>query len=202
MPPESERPLDRVDRSTEPADEVLAERVQQGDREALERLVRRYLRPIHGVVASYLTEPADVEDTAQETFLRALDRIAGYDPSRPFAPWLYQIARNLARDRLATRSRWRLEPLPASGPETTAPGPEVALERAEIRAVVDTSIARLPEQRRIAFRLHDVEGYTTNEIARIMGLSPGTVRSHVHFARRSLRAALAGSLGEERNAGG
>lgn len=170
-------------------DEALARRVRRGDRDALERLVRRYLRPIHAVAASYLSEPADIEDAAQETFLRALRGIEAYDPERPFAPWLYQIARNVARNRVAARARWRTEvpsrPLPSRGP-----GPDVVLERSEIRARVDAALARLPERRRTAFRLSDVEGHPTAEVARLMGLSPGTVRSHVHHARRALRAAL------------
>jgi RNA polymerase sigma-70 factor, ECF subfamily len=187
-------------RSSEPSDEVLAERVQRGDREALERLVMRYLRPIHAVTASYLSERADVEDAVQETFLRVLDRIATYQPARPFAPWLYQIARNVARDRITTNTRRGTEPLPDDSVAGTAADPELVLEQNEIRRHVATAIAELPEQQRTAFRLHDVEGYTTNEIARIMGLSPGTVRSHVHYARRALRRTLASVLREPRNA--
>lgn len=191
-------------RSGEPSDEVLARRVQQqGDRDALERLVRRYLRPIHAVAASYLAERADVEDAVQETFLRALGRIAGYQPARPFAPWLYQIARNVARDRRATSERRRrTEPLPVGGVEEPSPGPELVTERAEIRRLVDAAVGDLPEQQRTAFRLHDVEGYTTDEIARIMGLTTGTIRSHLHHARRALRVALAGRLGETEKGGG
>lgn len=188
--------------SAEASDEVLAQRIQEGDRDALERLVGRYLRPIHAIIASYQAERADVEDTVQETFLRAIDRIASYQPARPFAPWLYQIARNVARDRLVLSARRPTEPLPAAGVEEPTSGPDVVMERAEIRRLVDAAIAELPEQQRTAFRLHDVEGYATTEIADIMGLSPGTVRSHVHHARRALRSALASSLGEQRNAGG
>lgn len=176
------------------SDEVLAGRVQQGDRAALDRLVRRYLRPIHAVTASYMRERADIEDAVQETFLRAIDRIAGYDPARPFAPWLYQIGRNVARNRLAASARRRAEPLPVEALEAPAPGPEALTERAEIRYAVEAAIGELPEQRRTAFRLHDVDGYSTNEVARIMGLSPGTVRSHVHHARRELRERLARHL--------
>jgi RNA polymerase sigma-70 factor (ECF subfamily) len=188
-------------RSREPPDEVLARRVQRGDAAALERLAARYLRPIYAVTASYLTEPADVEDAVQETFLRALGRIAAYQPDRPFAPWLYQIARNVARDRIATTVRRRTDPLPDDGLEEPAPGPELVLERKEIRRHVAAAIGDLPEQQRTAFRLHDVEGYTTNEIARLMGLSPGTIRSHVHYARRTLRSALASIVGERGNTG-
>jgi RNA polymerase sigma-70 factor (ECF subfamily) len=191
-----------LDRSGEPSDENLARRVQGGDRDALEQLVRRYLRPIHAVTASYLAEPADVEDAAQETFLRALDGIAGYQPARPFAPWLYQIARNVARDRLAASARWPEDPLPLTEVEAPAPDPELAMERTEIRQLVDAAMAGLPEQQRTAFRLHDVDGYATIEIGRIMGLTAGTIRSHVHHARRALRDALASRLGEPRNPGG
>lgn len=177
------------------SDEILARRVQRGDRAALDSLVRRYLRAIHAVTASYLAERADIEDAVQETFLRAIDRITGYDPARPFAPWLYQIARNVARDRIGKSARSRTQPLPAGGIEAPAPGPEVMTERAEIRRAVDAAIRELPEQQRTAFRLHDVDGYATNEVARIMGLSPGTIRSHVHHARRALRQSLPRRLG-------
>lgn len=177
----------RVDAAS---DEALARRVQRGDADALEHLVRRYLRPVHAVAASYLSEPADVEDAAQDTFLRALRGIDAYDPARPFAPWLYQIARNVARNRLIARARWKPE-VPSTVLASQRPGPDALLERTETRASVDAAIAGLPERRRTAFYLSDVEGYPTREVARIMGLSPGTVRSHVHHARRALRAALA-----------
>jgi RNA polymerase sigma-70 factor (ECF subfamily) len=182
-------------------DEALARRVQRGDVDALEQLVRRYVRPIHGVAASYLSEPADVEDAAQETFLRALRAIEGYDPDRPFAPWLYQIARNVARNYLAAGARSRTELL-SEQLQSALPGPDVVLERSDIRARVDAAMTRLPEQQRTAFYLSDVEGYATAEVARIMGLSPGTVRSHVHHARTALRAALPESREQVENTGG
>jgi len=177
-------------------DELLARRVQRGEREAFAELARRYLRPVHAVAASFLSEPADVEDAAQETFLRALEAIASFDPDRPFAPWLYQIARNVARNRLDHRSRWRTE---AAGDDLAAasPNPGTTMERAEIRALVDRVLARMPDQRRTAFRLFEVEGYTSAETARLMGVSEGTVRSHVHHARRTLRRELEPLLGGE-----
>ncbi|MQA88744.1 MAG: sigma-70 family RNA polymerase sigma factor [Gemmatimonas sp.] len=179
-------------------DDALARRVQRGDREAMEQLVRRYLRAIHAIAASYLLEPADIEDAAQESFLRALGAIEAYDPGRPFAPWLYQIARNVARKRLAVWSRWQEERLSGELP-SRQPGPDEVLDRSEIRARVDAAIARLPERQRTAFRLCDVEGYRTDEVAEVMGLSPGTVRSHVHHARKALRSALAEGRAEGKN---
>jgi RNA polymerase sigma-70 factor (ECF subfamily) len=182
-------------------DEALARRVQRGDAHALEQLVRRYLRPVHAVAASYLPEAADVEDAAQETFLRALRAIEGYDSDRRFAPWLYQIARNVARNYLAAGARSRTELL-SEKLQSALPGPDVVLDRSDIRARVDAAMTRLPEQQRTAFYLSDVEGYATSEVARIMGLSTGTVRSHVHHARTALRGALAESGQQAENTGG
>jgi len=172
------------------SDETLARRLQDGDRAALDQLVRRYLRPVHAVVASFLTEPADVEDAAQDTFLRALSAIERHDPSRPFAPWLYQIARNVARNRLSAGSRWKMEELSGDAIATRATPPDVGAERSQIRERISAELSRLPDQRRTAFRLVDVEGIPAAEAGRIMGLSPGTVRSHVHHARKALLAAL------------
>jgi RNA polymerase sigma-70 factor (ECF subfamily) len=180
------------------ADETLARRLQVGDRVGLEQLVQRYLRPVHAVVASFITEPADIEDAAQETFLRALGAIERYDPRRPFAPWLYEIARNVSRNRLSSQTRWKMEELVTDAVTSAETLPDVEAERSEIRARVSVELSRLPEQRRIAFRLVDVEGIETGEAARIMGLSPGTVRSHVHHARKALRAALPEMRDDER----
>jgi RNA polymerase sigma-70 factor, ECF subfamily len=184
------------------SDETLARRVQDGDRQALERLVRRYVRPVHAVVAGFLADPSQVEDAAQETFLRALGAIDRYDARRPFAPWLYQVARNVARNQIAAQSVRSTEPLPAEGTEALGPAPDLAAERAEIRARVEEELVKLPEQRRIAFRLVDVEGMSAEESGRIMGLSPGTVRAHVHHARRQLREALAEYASVTRHHGG
>jgi RNA polymerase sigma-70 factor (ECF subfamily) len=173
------------------SDETLAQRVQQGDRAALESLVRRYVRPVHAVIASFLTEPSQVDDAAQETFLRMLRAIGTYDTRRPFAPWLYQVARNAARNQIAAESLRSTEPLPSDGPAAPGPLPDVAAERSEIRTRVARALEALPEQRRVAFRLVDVDGMGAAEAGRIMGISAGTVRSHVHHARTELREALA-----------
>jgi RNA polymerase sigma-70 factor (ECF subfamily) len=173
------------------SDETLARRVQQGDRAALERLVRRYVRPVHAVIASFLTEPGQVDDAAQETFLRMLRAIDTYDTRRPFAPWLYQVARNAARNQIAAESLRSTEPFPADGPAAPGPLPDLAAERSEIRTRVARALEALPDQRRVAFRLVDVDGMGAGEAGRIMGIAAGTVRAHVHHARKQLREALA-----------
>jgi RNA polymerase sigma-70 factor (ECF subfamily) len=175
-----------------PPEAELVRRVQKGDRDAFELLARRYYKPIYAVVASFLPESADVEDAAQEVFLRALDRIQSFDPHRPFAPWLYQVARNVARNHLKSAKRRRTEPLTTTQ-ETASPcgsRPDVELERAEVRRVITEAMEDLPEQQRTAFRLFDVEGYRAADVGALMGLSAASVRSNVYHARRALRARL------------
>ncbi|HZD05430.1 MAG TPA: sigma-70 family RNA polymerase sigma factor [Longimicrobiales bacterium] len=181
-----------------PSDDALVRRVQEGDREAFGLLAGRYLRPVHAVAASFLGERADVEDVAQEAFLRALRAIRTFDPTRPFAPWLYQIARNVARNRLKRMKRHATDPVSSMEESLADPGasPAAGAERSEIRTLLTAAIEELPERRRIAFRLADVDGYPATEVARLMGLTPGAVRAHIHHARRDLRARLAPLLKE------
>jgi RNA polymerase sigma-70 factor, ECF subfamily len=176
------------------SDEVLARRVQLGDAQALDELVGRYLRPVHAIIASFMHGAADVEDAVQDTFLRVLNNIASYDATRPFAPWLYEIARNVARSRINSRRRRDTDPLGDEQYRDPAATPDAAAESADVRRRVESALLRLPEQQRIAFTLHDVEGYNSADVAGIMGLSTGTVRSHLFYARRALRAQLADVL--------
>jgi len=184
----------RDEGTADPAsDAALARRVQLGDREAFECLARRYLRAVHAVAASFLQERPDVEDAAQETFLRALEAIRDFDTKRPFAPWLYQIARNVSRNHLKWKRRHPTESMVAVEERVAAadPSPAAGVEQSELREILSAAIAELPERRRTAFRLVDIEGFPATEAARLMGLTPGAVRAHVHHARRVLRGALA-----------
>lgn len=183
-------------------DEVLARRVQAGDRIALERLVRRYVRPVQAVVASFVSEQPEIEDVAQDTFIRALRAIDGYDPERPFAPWLYQIARNVARNRIDADAVRRTESLSTRDLAASEAQPDQLAEDAEFQAQLARAVGALPEQHRTAFRLVDVEGMGAAEAGRIMGIAPGTVRSHVHHARKHLRSALAAHADVTEEAGG
>lgn len=179
----------------EETDAWLAQRVQRGDRDAFEALARRYLRPVWAVAGSFLREPADVEDAAQETFLRALDRIRTYDPSRPFAPWLYAIARNTARNRRKASSRHRRDPVDVLDLPAADPDPARTAEQRDVRRLVESALEALPEQQRTAFRLFDIEAYSAPEVAALMGIAPGTVRAHVHHARHALRERLGPLIG-------
>jgi len=154
--------------------------------------VRRACRAVSG-------DEHDADDAAQEAFLSALDRIETYDRKRPFGPWLLRIATNAAIDLVRRRAVRRAEALDerfaASGRS-----PAVDAENAELRSKLVSALAALPERQRIAITLFDVEGYAHAEIAQIVGVPEGTVRSDVFHARRTLREALGGyapGAGEE-----
>jgi len=174
-------------------DGILARRVQNGDNIAFEALARRYMRPVHAVIASVVRVREDVDDAVQETFLRVLDRIHTYNPGRPFAPWFYQVARNVARNHVK-RSGRRDREEPAELAEVAAQSeesdPEKSTELVELRLIVARSIDALPERQRAAFRLHDIDGFSAPEIAEMLGVSAGAVRANVFHARRALRRRL------------
>lgn len=131
----------------------------------------------------------DADDAAQEAFLSALDRIETYDRSRPFGPWLLRIATNAAIDllrRRAVRASDALDDRLAAGGRSPAADAEVS----DLRERLRVALAGLPERQRMAITLFDVEGYPHAEIAGILGIPEGTVRSDVFHARRALREAL------------
>ena len=177
----------------EVSDGELARRVQDGDSDAFETLARRYIRSVYAVVSSFLPRQEDIDDSVQETFLRTLEKIQSFNPRRPFAPWLYQVARNVARNRWKYLKNRRhedlseIERLPAEAP---GDDPGTDAELSELRQHVAAAIDSLPERQRTAFRLHDVEGFKATEIAELLGVSDGTVRANVHHARRLLRKRL------------
>jgi RNA polymerase sigma-70 factor (ECF subfamily) len=168
----------------------LAVRVQGGDFEAFEILARRYLRPVYAVVSSFLSRQEDIDDAAQDTFLRALENIRAYDPKRPFAPWLYQVGRNVARNRWKYVKKRQHRELDDALEAVNGNDPERKVELSELRLRVAEAIDSLPERQRTAFKLHDVEGFKATEIAEMMGVNDGTVRANLHHARRELRKRL------------
>jgi len=170
-------------------DAELAALAHAGDRDAFGELVRRYAGQARRVARALLGNEADADDAAQDGFLAALKNLGRYDPSRPFGPWILRIVANAATDRRRRRKVRAAEPIP---PHTAAvdQSPEQSAAWAEFKVALETALSELPERRRMAVVLFDVEGYSHQEIAEMLGVPVGTVRSDVFHARRSLREAL------------
>ncbi len=185
-------------RSRELSDAELAAAAQTGDREAFGRLVERYAGQARRLARAVLGDGADADDAAQDAFLAALRHLGRYDPGRPFGPWLMRIVANAAADRRRRSKVRATEQIPA-GTADSRPGPERQALRRELRDVLEGALAALPERRRMAVVLFDVEGYSHQEIAESLDVPVGTVRSDVYHARRALREVLVerGFLAEE-----
>jgi RNA polymerase sigma-70 factor, ECF subfamily len=168
----------------------LVVRAAAGDRSAFGVLVERYAGVARRVARAVLGNPEDADDAAQDAMLSALVKLDQYDPRRPFGPWLLRIVANAATDRRRRRTVRRVEPLDAA---LTAggPRPDTTAERRALGERLRQALAELPERRRVAVVLFDVEGYSHAEIAAVLGIPEGTVRSEVFHARRRLRALLA-----------
>lgn len=170
-------------------DGALAARAQAGDRDAFGELVSRYAGQARRVALAVLGNPEDADDAAQDGLLSALRNIDRYDPGRPFGPWLMRIVANAAADRrrrLKVRRTDELSPVTASAD----PSPAVVTDRRAFGEALRHALDELPERQRTAVVLFDVEGYSHAEIAGILGIPAGTVRSDVFHARRALRERL------------
>ena len=169
----------------------LVARARAGDRDAFGVLVERYAGPARRVARAVLDDPDDADDAAQDAFLSALVKLGQFDPRRPFGPWLLRIVATAATDRRRRRTVRRAEPLDPAA-RAPGPGPDADAVRSELDMLLRAALAELPERRRLAMVLFDVEGYGHAEIGRILGVPEGTVRSDVFHARRFLRGRLAG----------
>jgi RNA polymerase sigma-70 factor, ECF subfamily len=169
-----------------PPDRQLAERVLAGDEAAFRDLYRRHTpRLLQLALRLVGGEEADAEDVVQETWIRAAERLDAFRWESAFGTWLYAIGINVAREAARKREQRREtawpddEPPPAEPPDRVEP---LDLERA---------IASLPTGYRTVLVLHDVEGFTHEAIAEQLGVTPGTTKSQLFWARRAVRALLA-----------
>jgi RNA polymerase sigma-70 factor (ECF subfamily) len=175
----------------EPGDRELLLRVQNGDADAFDLLVRRYLGRARVVARRLMQDPDDADDLVQDAFLRALDRIATFDANRAFEPWFTRLLVNLGLDQRRKQKVRRTEP---QDPESFAGGvrPDREVERAELRDSLTKALETLPDRQRLIVTLFEIEGHSTEEVAAMLKVSQVTIRWHLHQARRALREALKG----------
>jgi len=171
-------------------DVALVARVRAGDARAFDALVHAYMRQAFQLAYRVVGHREDAEDLVQESFLAAYQYLDSYDSERPFGPWLMRIVLN--RGSNLRRSRTRRETEPEVDAVSTAPSALEESERAEQRVMLTRALATLSERQRMIVTLFDVDGMTSTEIGEMLDLSAGTVRWHLHEARKILRTALSG----------
>jgi RNA polymerase sigma-70 factor, ECF subfamily len=176
-------------------DSDLVARLVEGDEEAFARLVAEHGPAARRLARLVLRDASDADDAVQDGLLAAWRSIARFDPRRAFRPWLMRIVLNAARDFRRRRTVRQTQVL-AGDEASREASPDRQAGRALLRARLEEALATLPERARVAVTLFDAEGYSHGEIARLLDVPEGTVRSDVFHARRNLRVLLAPFLEE------
>jgi RNA polymerase sigma-70 factor (ECF subfamily) len=186
-----------------PADEAdLIRAAQAGESKAFGEIVRRYQRAIYRVAYGFTRVPADADDLAQETFVRAYRAIGRFRVGEPLYPWLARIATNLSLSLLRSRKRkpeTPLEPLVEAGRQWGVeedPGRQ-AIDR-ESRAHLNQALTELSPEHQAVLILRGVEDLSYEEIARTLNVPLGTVMSRLSRARAELKTRLQQKTGESR----
>ena len=179
----------------------LMRQVSAGDMAAFERLVERHQTLVAGTVGRMLGSNADVEDVAQQVFVRVWKSAKRYEPRAKFTTWLLKITRNLVFNEMRRRKRHALTPLQseAEGEEMQLKDehgitPDASLLEGELQRTIEAAIAELPESQRMAVVLRRYEELSYDEIASVLEQSVPAVKSLLFRARTELRERLKGYL--------
>ncbi len=172
-------------------DESLFKAAKRGEEAALTQLIQQYQRPIYALCYRMLGNSAEAEDAAQEVFIKMMTKIHTYDPSRPFAPWLFRVATNHCRDRLRQRKPvFSLEEGGEDGAWEWMPGravnPEEAVESAEEAETVRHLLGVLSPLDKALVTLFYWQGLSYAEMAEATGLTVSAVKSRLFRARREM----------------
>jgi RNA polymerase sigma-70 factor (ECF subfamily) len=182
-------------------DAALVERLRRGDGAAFEELLRAHAGRLLAVARRLLANEEDARDTVQDALLSAFRSIDRFDGQAALGTWLHRIVVNAALTRLRSRRRRPERPiedlLPTflddghqARPPRDWPDPSAALQREETRSAVRRHIEELPDDYRVVLLLRDIEELDTEETARLLGLTPGAVKTRLHRARQALRTLL------------
>lgn len=185
------------------ADQEVVERARLGREDAYRELLRRYQRPVFSLIYRMVRDRELSEDLAQETFVKVLNALDSYRPEFKFSSWIFKIANNAAIDHLRRR---QLDTLSLEGsPEATSPDrveatalqladraetPLDELEARELGSAIERAIGRLRPEYRSCIILRHIEGRPYEEIAEILDLPLGTVKTYIHRARNELKDVL------------
>lgn len=181
--------------ATTETDQQLVARAQKGDSRAFDLLVRKYQHKIIGLIGRYVYDASEVQDVAQEAFIKAYRALKNFRNDSAFYTWMYRIAINTAKNHMVARSRrppgsdldiTDAEILDNSGRLSDIETPEAAMARDQLEAVVFKAIDELAEDLRTAITLREMDGLSYEDIAAVMQCPVGTVRSRIFRAREAV----------------
>ncbi len=172
----------------------LIRAAQQGSEEACRDLVRRFERPVFSLIVRMVRDPALAEDLSQEVFVKAFRALDSFQPGRKFSSWLFKIAHNTAIDHLRRKTPStvaletdldRVDPIDVVA-DSRVETPEAVAVRGDLARAFEEALGRLRPQYREVVVLRFQEGLAYEEIAEVTGLPLGTVKTHIHRARKAL----------------
>ncbi len=185
-------------------DQDLVARASAGSERAYRELLERYQRPVFSLIYRMVRDREQAEDLSQETFVKVFNHLKRYDPKYKFSSWIFKIASNLTIDSLRKKeldtvsvhgSRHATTQQEEEGTritiESRGPNPEEFLEAKELGEEIEQAIGTLRPEYQTAILLRHVEGRPYEEIAEIMSVPLGTVKTYIHRARGELRDSLA-----------
>jgi len=177
-------------------DQALVERVQKGDPQAYNLLVLKYQSRINHLISRFVRNSADVEDVAQEAFIKAYKALKNFRGDSQFYTWLYRIAINTAKNHLVASGRRSPQGATLDAQEAEqyegayalqeSATPDREIQAEEMKQTVHRAISDLPEDLRTAITLRELEGLNYEEIATVMDCPIGTVRSRIFRAREAI----------------
>jgi len=185
--------------SAQDTDQQLVERVQKGDKRAFDLLVIKYQHKIMSLISRYIQDSAEVQDVAQEAFIKAFRALKNFRGDSQFYTWLYRIAVNTAKNHLVSQGRRPptqdvevddAEHYAEAGALKDTATPDRLLARDQLKAVVYDAIEQLPDELRTAITLREMDGMSYEDIAEIMQCPIGTVRSRIFRAREAIDKAM------------
>lgn len=181
-------------------DQLLVERAQKGEQRAFELLVAKYQRKLTRLLSRFIRDQAEVEDVAQEAFIKAYRALPSFRGDSAFYTWLYRIGINTAKNYLVAQGRRaptstgfdseEAENFDDSDQLRDNNTPENLLHSKQIGETVNAAMDALPEELRTAIVLREIEGMSYEEISKIMDCPIGTVRSRIFRAREAVAAKL------------
>ncbi len=190
-------------------DQLLVERVQRGDKKAFDLLVEKYQRKLNRLLSRFIRDPAEVEDVAQEAFIKAYRALPSFRGDSAFYTWLYRIAVNTAKNYLVASGRRAPTSTQFNSEEAESfeeahqlrhmNTPETEMMSKQIAATVNQTMEQLPEELRTAIALREIEGMSYEDIAAAMNCPIGTVRSRIFRARETIAEQIRPMLGTAKN---
>lgn len=178
----------------------LIQKAKAGDNKAFEELIEEHFKKIYNIAYRMTGNPDDASDMTQEVMIKLFRNIGSFKGDSKFSTWVYRVATNTCLDELKKQKRHSHTSLNAEfdtgegeltyDVEDTAPTPEEATEKKELRHTVAAAIQKLSPDHKAAIILRDIKGFSYDEIAKVLKCSEGTVKSRLNRARAALKEIL------------